>query len=70
MGPFTISFAGKGINSITVSSAKWTSSSNKEIYWSSSESTDKKDWSNKFNEAKSGKYILDGKQFFLSSRNS
>ena len=66
MGPFTISFAGKGINSITVSSAKWTSSSNKEIYWSSSESTDKKDWSNKFNEAKSGKYILDGKQFFLA----
>lgn len=70
MGPFTISFAGKGINSITVSSAKWTSSSNKEIYWSSSESTDKKDWSNKFNEAKSGKYILDGKQFFLAVETS
>lgn len=70
MGPFTISFAGKGINSITVSSAKWTSSSNKEIYWSSSESTDKKDWSNKFNEAKSGKYTLDGKQFFLAVETS
>lgn len=70
MGPFKISFAGKGINSITVSSAKWNSSTETEIYWSASASTDEKDWSNQFNEAKSGKYTLDNKQFFLAVETS
>ena len=70
MGPFKISFGGKGINSITASSAKWTSSSSTEIYWSTSMSTEAKDWSNKFNESKSGKYTLDEKQFFLAVETS
>lgn len=70
MGPFKISFGGKGINSITASNAKWTSSSSTEIYWSTSMSTEAKDWSNKFNESKSGKYTLDEKQFFLAVETS
>ena len=70
MGPFKISFGGKGITSITVNNAKWTSSSDTDIYWCATDSTDKKDWSNKFNEAKSGKYTLDEKQFFLAVETS
>ena len=70
MGPFKISFEGKAISSITVNNAKWSSSSDTDIYWSASESTDKKDWSNKFNEAKSGKYTLDKKQFFIAVETS
>lgn len=68
MGPFTISFAGKGINSITVSSAKDLVLQIKK-YIGALQSQQIKKIGQINLEAKSGKYILDGKPIFLSSRN-
>ena len=70
MGPFKITFAGKGINNISVGNAKWTSSDKNSIYWSSSVSDKAGDWTNDFNKKTSGKYTLNNKQFYLAVETS
>mgnify|MGYP004496598329 FL=1 len=70
VGPLKMSFGGKGIASITASSAKWTSTSSKDIYWSKSATASEKDWSNDFNKTTSGKYKLDGMQFYIAIQTS
>ena len=66
MGPFKMTFGGKGVSSITAGSATWTPSSKDSMYWATSVSTTASDWTNDFNKKTSGKYTLSNKQFYLA----
>ena len=70
MGPFKMTFNGKGITEVTVANAKWTESSKNEIYWATSTSTNAKDWVNNFNKRTSSRYVLNNKQFYLAVETS
>lgn len=70
VGPFKMTFGGKGIASVIASSAKWTSTSSKDIYWSETASTTEKNWSNNFNQQTSGKYVLDNREFYIAIQTS
>lgn len=70
VGPFKMTFGGKGIDSVIASSAKWSSTSSKDIYWCKKISEKEKDWSNDFNKQKSGKYVLDNQEFYIAIQTS
>ena len=70
VGPFKMTFGGKGIDSVVASGAKWTSTSSKDIYWCKTISEKEKDWSNDFNKQKSGKYVLDNQEFYIAIQTS
>ena len=70
VGPFKMTFAGTGIQSVAASGAKWTPKSTNEIYWCTKNSTEASDWSNNFNKKTTGKYVLDGKSFYLAIKTS
>lgn len=69
MGPFIMTFRGKPLTEITVGNATWTPSKTDEIYWATSPKQDAS-WSNNFNNATSGNYELNGKQFYLAVETS
>lgn len=69
MGPFIMTFRGKPLTEITVGNATWTPSKTDEIYWATSPKQDAS-WSSNFNNATSGNYELNGKQFYLAVETS
>ena len=67
IGQFKIKFGGKGIKKVTVGNAKWQSTSDKDIYYTTSAlSSGSISWSNDFNAATTGKYKLSGKKFYIA----
>lgn len=71
MGPFRMSFSGKGISSITASNATWTEKDKSSMYWATEITADEKSWFNDFNSASdSGEYELNEKNFYLAVETS
>ena len=70
MGPFKMKFGGEGIESVTASNATWTNGNRDQIYWSTSGSTSSGDWKNDFNEATSGAFTLNERNFYLAVETS
>lgn len=70
VGPFKVTFGGKGIKEVTAGDATWKSKSDTSIYWSTTKSEAPSDWSNDFSEQTSAKYKLDNKQFYLAVETS
>lgn len=67
IGQFKIKFGGVGIKKVTVGNAKWESTSDKDIYYTTNAlSSSSIKWSNKFNAKTSGKYTLSNKKFYIA----
>lgn len=71
IGHFKLNFSGLGIESIKIGNANWSDSTQyKEIYWRYADTNKPQNWHSNFNEAKSGKYELDGNSFDLAVKTS